>query len=88
LFLTSDILEALLHSGSSQSLPEEKKQAEPTKGQGIRIRVPRRTFDLFRRLFCVAGVVPPDGGAKQLSQRGNAELFFRSGAVRLNGFQT
>ena len=35
----------------------------------------------------MAGIVPSDGGAKQLSQRGNAELFFRSGAVRLNGFQ-
>ena len=39
-------------------------------------------------LFYVAGVVPPDGSAKQLSQRGNAELFLRSGTVGLNGFQT
>ena len=44
--------------------------------------------ELFGRLFCVAGVVPPDGSAKQLSQRGDAELFLRSGTVGLNGFQT
>ena len=39
-------------------------------------------------LFYVTGIVPLDRGAKQLSQRSNAELFFRSGAVRLDGFQT
>jgi len=43
------------------------------------MRVPRKTSDLFRRLLYVAGIVPSAGGAKQLSQRGNAELFFRSG---------
>ena len=43
--------------------------------------------DLCGRLFYVAGVVPPDGSAKQLRQRGNAELFFRSSAIRLNSFE-
>ena len=86
--MTSDMLEALLHSPPSQSMPEERSKAEPTKGQGIGISVPGRTFDLFRRLFYAAGIVPSDGSAEQLSQRGNAELFFRSGAISLNGFQT
>ena len=47
-------------------------------------------FDLTKQigLFYVPGFVPPDGSAKQLSQRGNAELVFRSGAVSLDGFQT
>ena len=66
----------------------KEANAEPTRGQGIGISAPGRTFDLFRRLFYAAGIVPSDGCAKQLSQRGNTELFFRSGAVRLNGFQT
>src|SRR5882724_3628090 len=43
---------------------------------------------LCRRLFYVAGIVPSDGGAKQLCQRGNAELFLGSGAVSLDGFET
>ena len=43
--------------------------------------------DLSGRLFYVAGVVPPDGSAKQLRQRGNAELFFRSSAISLNSFE-
>ena len=43
--------------------------------------------ELCGRLFYVAGVVPPDGGAKQLRQRGNAELFFRSSAISLNSFE-
>jgi len=43
--------------------------------------------DLCGRLFYVAGVVPSDGGAKQLRQRGNAELFFRSSAISLNSFE-
>jgi hypothetical protein len=50
--------------------------------------VPGKTFDPFRGLFYVAGFFPPDGGAKQLSQRGDPELVFGSGAVSLDGFQT
>jgi hypothetical protein len=57
----------------------KRSKVEPTKGQGIGISVPRKTSDLFRRLFYAAGIVPSNGGAEQLSQRGNAELFFRSG---------
>ena len=63
-------------------------KADRVRGQGIGSRVPRGSCDLFRRLFYVAGIVPANGGAKQLSQRGNAELFFRSGAVSLDGFET
>jgi len=86
--MTSEMLDALLHPCLRSRCQRKGSKAEPTKGQGIGISVPRRTFDLFRRLFYAAGIVPSDGGAEQLSQRGNAELFFRSGAVRLNGFQT
>ena len=50
---------------------------------GIRFHLTRQTH-----LFYVASFLPPDGGAKQLSQRGNAELFFGSGAVSLDSFQT
>jgi len=42
----------------------------------------------WTRLFYVAGIIPPERGPKQLSQRGNAELFFRSSAISLNRFQT
>src|SRR6266436_2060455 len=63
------------------------KRSRP-KGQGIGTSVSGRTFDLSRCLFYAAGIVPSDGGAKQLGQRGNAELVFGSGAVSLNGFQT
>jgi hypothetical protein len=46
----------------------KRRKAELANMQGIGISVPGRTFDLFRRLFYVAGIVPSDGGAKQLSQ--------------------
>src|SRR5512132_4467876 len=66
---------------------KEAKRSRP-KGKALESAWEEEPFDLFRRLFCVAGIVPSDGGAKQLSQRGDAELFFRSGAVSLNRFQT
>jgi len=50
--------------------------------------MPRRSLDLFRRLFYVPSIVPSNGRARQLSQGRNAELFFRSGAVSLDSFQT
>lgn len=56
--------------------------------QGIEISVPGRIFRSVSPPNYVAGFLPSDGGAKQLSQRGNAELVFRSGAVSLNGCQT
>jgi hypothetical protein len=42
----------------------------------------------FAFLFYVAGIIPSDGCAKQLSQGGNAEFFFRASAVGLDRFQT
>jgi hypothetical protein len=62
------------------------KEAKQSRPNGKALESAGQRLDLFRRSFYATGIIPSDGGAKQLSQRGNAELAFGSGAVSLNGF--
>src|SRR5215831_19710947 len=67
---------------------KEKKQGRASRTARRPFRIPGRSCDLFGGLFYVRGIVPSNGRAKQLSQGCNAELFFRSGAVSLDSFET
>ena len=71
----------------------KRSKAEPIKVQGIGMSVLKRTFDPSPRLFYAAGIIPSDGGAKQLSQRGlkparaaMLRTFSGEGAVRAKTF--
>ena len=87
--MTPGMCEALvvLPAFAVDGIGKVAKQSRPN-GDALKSACQEEPFDLFRRLFYVAGFLPPNGGAKQLSQRGNAELVFGSGAISLDGFQT
>jgi hypothetical protein len=87
--MTPGMCEALvvLPAFAGHDIGKVAKQSRP-KGKALKSACQEEPRDLFRHLFYVAGFLPPDGGTKQLSQGGNAELFFGSGAVSLDGFQT
>jgi len=86
--MTPGMLKALVlpPAFAGDGIGKVAKQSRP-KGKALKSACQEEPFDLFRRLFYVAGFLPPDGGAKQLCQRGNAELVFGSGAISLDGFQ-
>jgi hypothetical protein len=83
--MTPGMLKSLLHFPGFAVDPTGK-EAKQSRPNGKALESAAQSLDLVRRLFYATGIIPSDGGAKQLSQRGNAELVFGSGAVSLNGF--